>query len=111
MKIKKESKLLSFLQEQCEFGKFQIVEKQDLLGIFDKNLIDENDLENMLSSLERQGYLKVKYEDENVYCLSITRKDFEEKREQKTSLSLFYFLTFVASFLGGMIGAVIVSLL
>ena len=106
MKQKNESIILSFLQHECEFGKFQLVEKQDMLAALDK-FVDANELDSLLLSLERQGYVKIKYEDDNVYCLSLSKKEVEEKREQNHSLSLFYFLSFVAAFLGGMLGAII----
>ena len=112
MKSKKENKLLTFLNKECQVGKFQIIEKQDMLSCFGANeYIDENELENRLSLLERQGYIKIKYEDENVYCISLLNQETEEKREQqKLSLSVLYIFTFVFAFLGGLIGAIITSL-
>ena len=107
MKQKKETKLLSFLQSQYESDKFQLIEKQDILSTFDKNTVDEAELENMLISLERQGYLKIKYEDDNVYCLCVMKKNIDEKREQKSLLPLLYILSAIASFLGGMLGAIV----
>jgi hypothetical protein len=36
--------------------------------------MEENELDSMLTSLERQGYIKIKYEDDNVYCLSVLKE-------------------------------------
>ena len=106
MKNQKESILLSFLQKECDYSKFKIVEKNDMLSAFGKKTyIDEENLDQAINSLERQGYIKVKYEDENVYCIILIKKEIEEKREKKSSLSLIYLLTAIASFLGGFIGA------
>ena len=111
MNKNKEDKLLSFLKRECQYGKYQLVDKQDLLACFENGeYVDEGELENKLSALEKQGLIKIKYEDENVYCLSLTRENCEEKREkQKLSLSLLYLFTFLFAFLGGMIGAIIAS--
>lgn len=112
MKNQKDRILLDFLQKECDYSKFKIVDKSDMLSCFDKKFyVDEEILDQLVSSLERKGLIKIKYEDENVYCILLTKKEFEEKRENKSSLSLTYFLTALTSFLGGFIGAIIAKII
>ena len=107
MKEQKEKTLLNFLQKECNYTSYKIVEKSDMLSCFGKTKIDEDSLGQIISSLEKQGYIKNKYEDENVYCICLNKKETEEKREKKTSLFLIYFLIILSSFLGGFSGAII----
>jgi hypothetical protein len=104
--------LLYFLKKECGLNKFSVVEKKDILSLYEKKYyIDESELENLMQSLERQGYIKIKYDDENVYCLAVL-KDFEirEKKERKANSFLSFLLVFLASFLGGFFGSILTFL-
>ena len=105
MKNQQENILLSFIQKECDYSKFKLVEKDDLMALFGKQKLDYESLDELVLSLEKKGYIKIKYEDDSFYCISLAKQKQEEKREKKHSLFLTYFLTILASFLGGFIGA------
>ena len=109
MQNQKQKILLSFLKKECGLNKFSIVEKKDILSIFEKRYyIDETELENLIISLERQGYIKIKYDDDSVYCLSVLKEfEIEEKKERKDFSYLSFLLIFVSSFLGGLLGSIL----
>ena len=112
MQNSKEKCLINYLCRECGFNKFTIVEKKDMLSCFDKHIyIDENELDNIIQSLERKGYIKIKYEDENVYCLSVLFNIEDEKKEKTAKTPSLFLLAFVGSFLGGLIGSLIINLI
>ena len=112
MQNQKEKLLLSFLYRDCGLNKFTVVDKQDILSCFQKrNYIEEGDLDNLIQALERKGFIKIKYDDENVYCLSVLRECEEEKKEIKTKLPSLFFWVFLGSFLGGLLSSLVINLI
>lgn len=115
MKNQKERELLNFLSKECELNKFSVIDKRDILSSFDKKLlIDEDELDSLMLSLERQAKVKIKYEDESVYCLCLLGKEIEldEKKEEKTPLlSRYFIVSFFASMLGSLLGSLVIMLI
>ena len=114
MKNQKLKALLLFLTKECGLNKFSVIEKKDILASFDKHIyVDENELEGLVLTLERQGFIKIKYDDDNVFCLSVLReieKETKKEREQK-SLLPFFLLCLLGSFIGSLIATLISRLI
>ena len=114
MNNQKLNSLLIFLTNECGLNKFTVIDKKDILSFFDKKIyIDENELESLVFTLERQGYIKIKYEDENVFCLSVLKESenaIKKEREKFFSFS-FFILCFLASFIGSFISTIISALI
>jgi len=114
MKNQKERELLNYLSRECEINKFTVVEKRDILYSLEKEIKDEEELDYLLLSLERQMKVKIKYEDDNVYCLSLLKKEIEvetEKREGRSPLFSNLLINLLASFLGSLLGSLIINLI
>lgn len=112
MKNQKEKTLLSYLLNECKSSGYSVIDKKDILTAFDKRLnIDENELDSLINSLERQSYIKIKYEDDSVFCLCITQRDFEEKKERQKSPFSSFLLSLAGAFLGSFFATLIVKVI
>ena len=107
MPDKRTHHLLMHINALCADGSYKIVEKNELLSCFPAKLgTDDKGLENMLR------YLKVKYAQDGVYCLSPlpegrmyeeqVRQGREEGLRRRVSVLL---LTALGAFLGAFLGA------
>jgi len=107
MKNEKEKTLFSILSKECKSGQFSVIEKKDLLFSLSKSFfVEEEDLDELIYSLERQNRIKIKYEDENVYCLSVTQIELpQQKREVSPSFKKSFLFCLLGSFLGGLAGS------
>ena len=80
--------LLKKVNERCTEGSFNVIDKTELLSVYPKRFkADETVLEQSLKNLSAYGYVLLKYEDENVYCLAPTPKGrafYEDETELKT---------------------------
>ena len=107
MKNEKEKLLFSILTKECQIGQFSVIEKKDIIFSLSKFFyIEEEELDELIACLERQGYLKIKYEDETVYCLCLIKKEIpQQKREVALSFKKFLIFCLLGAFLGGLIGS------
>ena len=107
MKNEKEKTLFSILSKECKSGQFSVIEKKDLLFSLSKSFfVEEEDLDELIYSLERQNRIKIKYEDENVYCLSVTQIELpQQKREVSPSFKKSFLFCLLGGFLGGLAGS------
>lgn len=110
MKNQKEKQLLSCLAKECKPNQFSVIEKKDILSSFPKSSqIDEEELDEIMLSLERQAHIKIKYEDDNVYCLCLIKDDIE-KREASPSFKNIFWFGLLGGFCGSLIGSFIAFL-
>lgn len=105
--MQKESYLLEILIKDCGINRFTIVDKKDLIKESERLSLDENDIDEIMSALERKGKIKIKYDDENVYCVLVVKNEGEEKESKKLSLSKIFILTFFSSFLGSFVATIV----
>jgi len=107
----REIQILRFLANECKSNEYNVIEKKDIVSFFDKkNIIDENEIDAMISALERKGYIKIKYDDDNVYCLCVIHNDVEEKKESKTALFPSFLFNLLSAFLGSFIATLLVRI-
>ena len=113
MKTSKERILHAYLAKECGINKFKVIDKKDILASFEKGVyVDENELESLMISLERQGIIKIKYDDDSVFCLSVLQ-DIAEKRKESPKRTLFPLLltALLGGFLGSILGEIFISLI
>ena len=112
--------VLKILLKECPDGAYRIVESKDIISALpNKYRIDQNGLDNILIYLERQEFISIKYDDEGVYCLCVlpfgneVLENENKKREGKKPppFWLFIIINFLATFLAGLLGAMIASIL
>lgn len=101
--MQKENFLLKILIKDCGINRFTVIDKKDLIKESEKLSLDENDIDEIMSTLERKGKIKIKYDDENVYCVLVVKNESEEKESKKLSLFKIFILTFFSSFLGSFV--------
>ena len=118
MQESKFSIVLEVLINECQDGGYRILEKTDLLSLAAKRCkITESDLEKIVSSLEKEELISLKYEDENVYCIAVLPKgikmneDKKNKEKRPTFPRLNYFLIFLISFIACFIACLIANLI
>lgn len=106
--------LLNAINNLCEQGSYKVLEEGDLLHCFPpKYRPDSDGLADMVSYLCDREYIKCKYSDKKVFCVSPLPKGrlYHENalREQKNKFSYkrLVFMAFLGSVLGGMLGAAI----
>lgn len=98
----------------CERG-YTVLEKKELQDYFPESLRpDEDSLRLMIEHLASQAYLDVRYADDVQVCLCPLPKGriyFEEREEKRKSelelLKRLLLASLVASFVGGLFGALL----
>jgi hypothetical protein len=119
---KRTARFLAILARICEDGSYKIIEKVELLKETHKRGTDTSALEQMTRFLADQEMIDIKYSDEKVFCLTVLPKgrvEFESTRRKtkdvvrvpNKTLLIITFACFIASLLGGLVGALIVKLL
>lgn len=103
--------VLKILQKECHGSGYKVVDKSDVISALPVKLrVDEDGLDHIITFLERNECIHVKYDDENVYCLCILPTGARELEttsvEKKTknhilpTLLLCSALAFIGAFLG-----------
>lgn len=112
--IDTKSKLvLKILANECQNGSYKIVEISDIIMSLPKHFrMDSEAVKHILSYLERQDIISIKYDDDDTYCLAIMPYGFEilenEKprliKQKETKEKQINFSTIIFSFISAMIG-------
>lgn len=114
--------VLKILVKECPNGAYNIVEAKDIISSLPtKYRVDGDGLENILIYLERQEYISIKYDDEDVYCLCVLPfgnevledEHYNKKREGINPPRLWIMITviFISSFLASFLGVLLVRIL
>lgn len=121
-KCMQESKYLLVLEvliKECQDGSYRILEKSDLLSLLsNKCKMSENELDKIVSSLEKDELISLKYEDEKVYCVCVLPKGtklLEEQKNKEKPVKAFprisYFAIFLLSFIASFIACLLTKLI
>lgn len=110
----KSNLVLKILQKECHGSGYKVIDKADIISAMPaKYRVDEDGLENIITFLERNECVHVKYDDDNVYCLcilpignQITENQVSQKK-QKPKYVAFALICLIFSLIGGLIGAII----
>ena len=108
--------VLKILAKESSGGSYKIFESSDIISLLPKRYrTDSEGIRHILTHLERQDLISIKYDDDDLYCLAVLPFGFEEiedspvmkvKEKSKTN-KLTIFLSFLFGFLGVMLGVVI----
>lgn len=109
---KRTEKMLSIINTQCEEGSYKILEIDELLSLLpSKYHLDREGLKDIINYLCEREYIKSKYFDEKVYCISPLPKGrlYHENAvleiKNKFSYKKLVFAAFLGSVFGGILGA------
>lgn len=112
----KSNLVLKILQKECRSSGYKVIDKADIISAMPaKHRVDEEGLDHIITFLERNECVHVKYDDDNVYCLcvlprgnQITESDDKNKSKQP-KFWLLAILCTIFSLLGGFVGAIIAN--
>ncbi|MBP3619525.1 MAG: hypothetical protein J6J24_02570 [Clostridia bacterium] len=118
--IDSKSKLiLKTLANECPSGSYKVIDVSDIIMALPRHLrMDSIAIRHILTHLERQDLISIKYDDDNTYCLAILPFGYEVLEEQNQKIittnspprhlsSLTVCLSFIASFLGTLLGIIV----
>ncbi len=111
--------VLKFLAKECNNGTYKIIEGSDIISAMpNKYRVDSDGLEHILTYLERQDCISIKYDDDGVYCLCVLPYGYEinegenkKHKEKKPRLWLLIIICSIFSVVGGFIGVILAKLL
>lgn len=111
---KRTEALLCIINRCCQEGSYKVLDKQEVLSQFVlKYRPDIDGLNDMMDYLRDREYIKCKYSDDKVYCVSPLPKGrlYHEnalmEQKKKFSYKRLVFMAFLGSVMGGMLGAAI----
>lgn len=112
--IDTKSKLvLKILANECSDGNYKIVEVSDIIMSLPRHFrMDSEAVKHILTHLERQDFISIKYDDDDVYCLTVLPYGFEvlenDKpryiKKERTKERKLNIATILFSFLSALIG-------
>lgn len=112
--------VLKILAQECSDGNYKIVEVSDIIMALPKRYrMDSEAIKHILTHLERQDMISIKYDDDDVYCLAVLPYGFEsmenekpiprkqEREKQKKLSTATIILSFSSALLGTILGIII----
>ena len=108
--------VLKILANECSDRNYKIIEISDIIMALPKHFRMESDaVKHILTYLERQDMISIKYDDDDVYCLTVLPYGFETlendkpkhaKRERTHEKNL-NVATIVLSFVSALVGTIL----
>lgn len=115
---KRTEKALSIINTQCEEGSYKVLDANELLSLFPaKYRPDREGLNDIINYLCEREYIKIKYSDDKVYCLSPLPKGrlYHEnavlEQKNKFSYNRLVLAAFIGSVFGGLLGAALYGII
>ena len=112
----KSSLILKIIQKECKNGSYKIIDKNDIIfSLPSKYRCDIDELDHIMSYLERQDLIAIKYDDENVYCVCTLPASYDifekQTKKKRNSLGFLPLLCFIFAFLGAFLGCLVLRFL
>ena len=109
--------VLKILASGSSGGSYKIFESADIISALPKRFRTDCDgIKHILTHLEREDMISIKYDDDDTYCLAVLPYGVEilenerpKKKEKRNALLVF--LSFLCAFLGGALGAILTYLI
>ena len=71
--------VLKILAKETSGGSYKIFESEDIISLLPKRFrTDSEGIRHILTHLERQDFISIKYDDDDTYCLCVLPFGFEE---------------------------------
>ena len=112
--IDTKSKLvLNILAKECGNGSYKVIELSDIIMALPRHYrMDGEAVKHILTHLERQDIISIKYDDDDVYCLAVLPYGFEILENEKpkrikheaTNKKNINIATVVLSFISALVG-------
>lgn len=112
--------VLKILANECNDGNYKIVELSDIIMALPRHFrMDSEAVKHIITHLERQEYISIKYDDDDVYCLAVMPYGFEalendkpkyikrEKSKEKSINLATILLSFLSAFVGTTLGIIV----
>lgn len=106
--------VLKILAKESVGGSYKIFESADLISALPKHYrTDSVGIRHILTHLERQDMISIKYDDDDTYCLAVlpygneTIENEKPSRREKNRTALVAFLCFLFAFLGAILGVIV----
>lgn len=101
--------VLKILAKETSGGSYKIFESEDIISLLPKRFrTDSEGIRHILTHLERQDFISIKYDDDDTYCLCVLPFGFEEVEDAPVKeRGRVNKLTILFSFLFGLLGALI----
>lgn len=111
--------ILSILARECGNGNYHIVEVSDIILSLPRRFrMDSEAVKHILTYLERQDIISIKYDDGGTYCIAVLPYGFEiletekpthakQNQDKKKINVLNIFFIFIFSFLGAFLGIIV----
>jgi len=111
--------ILNILAKECGNGNYHIVEVSDIIMSLPRHFrMDSEAVKHILTHLERQDIISIKYDDDGTYCVAVLPYGFEiletekpkhfKQTETKRRINFWsILLLFIAGFLGAFLGIII----
>lgn len=112
--------VLKILIKECPSGRYKIVDGRDILSALPQRYrIDMDTLDRLLTYLERQEMISIKYDDEGLYCMSVLPLGYEEgaktlakqKKEASPPFWIILLASSVSSIVAGILGVMLANIL
>ena len=112
----KSNLVLKKKKKECHGNSYKVIDKADIISAMPaKYRVDEEGLDHIISFLERNECIHVKYDDDDVYCLCILpignqiTEEQANKKKQAPKRLVFLIICAIFSLIGGFLGAVIAN--
>lgn len=112
--------VLGILVKECGNDSYKIIDASDIIMALPRHFrIDSTSVKHILTHLENQDMISIKYEDDDTYCVAVLPMGFEALENQKPKLMktrklsekqiswLTIFFSFLSAFLGTTFGILI----
>lgn len=112
--------VLKILAKECNNGNYKIIEIPDIIMALPRHFRMESEaIKHILTHLERQDMISIKYDDDDVFCLTVLPFGFEtlendkpkflkkEKIKEKKLNVATIILSFASAFFGTSLGILI----
>lgn len=113
--------VLKILIKECPSGRYKIVDGKDIISALPQRYkLDLDGLDEVLTYLERQEMISIKYDDEGIFCMNVLPLGYEEgaktlskqKREAKSPpFWIYLILSSFSSLVAGVLGVVLANIL
>ena len=106
--------VLKILASESVGGSYKIFDASDLISALPKHYrTDSEGIRHILTHLERQDMISIKYDDDDTYCLAVlpygmeTLENEKPNKHEKRKTVVIVILSFLCAFLGAILGVIV----